>query len=105
MSTKRPIERCVAGRELQITGIALRIARLRSEYYVRLDDPLSFVQELRKSGVRADILTFLQDINDPTPKYSFHHEAEGLAVLPITTYDEWFKTQLYNKPRNTLRKA
>jgi hypothetical protein len=26
-------------------------------------------------------------------------------VLPITTYDDWFKTQLYFKPRNKLRKA
>jgi hypothetical protein len=106
MSPRRPIECRVAGREVQTTGSILRTARLRSEYYVRpLEDSSSFVQELRESGLRADLFTFLHDVNDPTPESSFHHEAERLAVLPITTYDEWFKKQLYNKPRNALRKA
>jgi hypothetical protein len=60
---------------------------------------------LRHSDRRVDIVTFLQDINSPAPEYDFYYEAEKLAVLPITTYDAWFKHQLYNKPRNTLRKA
>ena len=105
MSTKRPIECCVQGRVLHITGGVLKIARLRSESYVQVDDGLSFVLEFRKSRVRADILTFVEDINDPIVRYSFPHESERLAVLPITTYDEWFTKQLYNKPRNALRKA
>ena len=66
---------------------------------------VSFVEEVRKSGLRADILTLLEDINNPIAKYSFYQEVERLAVLPITTYDEWFSKQLYNKPRNALRKA
>jgi hypothetical protein len=70
-----------------------------------LENASSFVQELRKSDLRADIFTFLSGINEPCPNYSFHQEAERLAVLPITTYDEWFRKQLYNKPRNALRKA
>lgn len=90
---------------MEITGTILKTTRLRSEYYIQLEDASTFVQELRKSRVRADLLTFLQDLNDPIPKYSFHHEAEKLAVLPITSYDEWFKRQLYNKPRNMIRKA
>jgi hypothetical protein len=103
--SRRPIERSVAGKDVQITGSVLKTARLRSEYYVRLDDASVFVEEVRNSPLRADILTFLQDVNDPAPKYPFHYEMEKLAVLPITTYDEWFRKQLYNKPRNALRKA
>ncbi|SRR6266545_1642478 len=105
MSSRPAINCTVAGKQLHITGRFLKTARLRSEYYVRLEDASSFVEDVRKSSIRADILTFIQDINDRSPKYSFHHEDEQLAVLPITTYDEWFRKQLYNKPRNTLRKA
>lgn len=102
---KRTIEHSVAGRSVQITGRVLKTARLRSEYYIRLDDASSFVHQVRESGLRADILTFMQPVDDTVPKYSFHHEPEKIAVLPITTYDDWFGKQLYNKPRNTLRKA
>ena len=28
-----------------------------------------------------------------------------MAVLPITTYEDWYTKKLYNKPRNMLRKA
>jgi hypothetical protein len=28
-----------------------------------------------------------------------------MAVLPLTTYDEWYTKKLYNKPRNMVRKA
>lgn len=105
MGNAESTECSVAGKDVQITGRLLKTARLRSEYYVRLEDPVALVQAVQKSGLRADILTFIQDINERAPRYSFHHEAEQMAVLPITTYDDWFTKQLYNKPRNILRKA
>ena len=71
----------------------------------QLEDPVSFVQQVRRSRLRADIFTFVQGINDRIPKYAFHHELDQMAVLPITTYDEWYTKKLYNKPRNMLRKA
>ncbi len=95
----------VDGKELVVTGRFLRTARLRSEFHVSLEDPRSFLQKAKQSGLRADILTFVQDIQDPAPKYAFRYELEKMAVLPITTYDDWFTKQLYFKPRNKLRKA
>src|SRR5688572_4387675 len=105
MSTRRPIERCVAGKAVLITGAVLKTARLKSENYVQLEDSSAFIQELSKSGPRTDIFTLLGDVNNPVPRYSFYHENEKIAVLPITTYDEWFTVRLHNKPRNMIRKA
>ena len=105
MSTTRPIERSVAGKALLVTGVVLKTARLKSEQYVQLEDPLAFIQELRQSGFRADILTLVGDLNRSGPQYTFYHESQSVAILPITTYDEWFTTRLHNKPRNMLRKA
>ncbi len=105
MSARGPIERCVAGKVLLITGVVLKTARLKSENYVQLEDPLAFIRELSKLGPRTDIFTLLGDVNNPVPRHSFYRENEKVAVLPITTYDDWFTMQLYNKPRNMLRKA
>jgi hypothetical protein len=88
-----------------VSGSVLRTARLKSEHYLRLDNPRQLIHEVTQSGRRVDIITFLQNIDNPVPEFAFYHEAEKIAVLPITTYDDWFKHQLYNKPRNTLRKA
>lgn len=105
MRPKSPVECVVGGKNALITGRFPRILSLRSEFYVPLEDPEAFIQSARRSPINADVLTFVQDIHDRSPKYAFHHEAECMAVLSITTYDEWYKDKLYNKPRNMLRKA
>ena len=86
-------------------GSVLKTARLRSESHVQLEDPFSFIQELKQSGLRADIFTFVRHVNNRIPRHAFYQQAEKIAVLPITTYDEWFTKRLHNKPRNMIRKA
>jgi hypothetical protein len=105
MSTGSSSALRIAGRDLQVSGSILRTARLQGEFYVPFADADALISELRQSSVRVDIVTLLEDIGDPSPKYPFHYEAEQVAILPITTYDAWFTKQLYNKPRNALRKA
>src|SRR5262245_51322189 len=105
MSDSNSVGSVVDGKELVVTGRFLKTARLRSEFHVSLDDPRSFLQAVKLSRLRADIVTFVEQIQDPTPKYPFRHEVEKMAVLPLTSYDDWFTKQLYFKPRNKLRKA
>jgi hypothetical protein len=105
MNDLNPVGYVVNTKELVVRGRFLKTARLRSEFHVSVGDPRSFLRELKQTGLRADIVTFVQEILEPAPKYSFPYELEKMAVLPITTYDDWFKKQLYNKPRNMIRKA
>jgi hypothetical protein len=42
---------------------------------------------------------------DVTPSYPYHREQEEIAVLPITTYDHWWKQQIKSRVRNQIRKA
>jgi hypothetical protein len=52
----------------------------------------------------ADILSYIH-------RYSTDHQAlryydyDNMAVLNVTTYDEWFKNTIDNKVRNAIRKA
>ncbi len=95
----------IDGRQLAVSGRFLKTARMHNEYYECLDDPECFLQKLRASRTNADLFTFLQEIGDQTPKYPFYYEPESLAVLPVSTYEHWWKKQINDKTRNMIRKA
>lgn len=95
----------VQGLEVCVSGRVVRIARLRAEYYDVLDDPASFIGEFRRAGPKANIFTFLQNAADLEPRHPYHLEYDSIAVLPITTFDHWWKVQIKDKIRNMARRA
>ncbi len=94
-----------AGKEVLITGRIVKTARLRAEYYEIIDDLEAFFRELKTAGVQADLFTFLQGAADPVPHFNYHLERDSISVLPITTFDHWWKQQIKDKVRNMARRA
>jgi len=88
-----------------MAGGLVKRAKLRDEYYVTLSDPITLVGELKRSGRGIDVLTFLDRITVQNPTHGFLFEEQGVAILPITTYDNWLKNQIRFKARNKLHKA
>jgi len=105
MKSEIPAAYVVDGKEVQVTGRFVKTARVLSELHVPLQDPVALVQQVRQARLRADIFTFVQSVNDRTPKHTFRQQLDQMAVLPLTTYDDWYTKKLYNKPRNMVRKA
>jgi hypothetical protein len=95
----------VCGKDIRIQGRFIRMARLEGEKHTFPHDPETVIDGLRKSGVRADILTFLQKVSDTSPKYSYPMEYDNLAVLPVSTFDHWWNHQIRSLPRNRARQA
>lgn len=95
----------VDGFEVSFSGRLLCVARLRNEGYDFLSDPERFIRALANSGMRADIITFTQGIGDPEPRHPYHLEWDKQAVVPIETYEHWWKRQINDKTRNMVRKA
>jgi hypothetical protein len=95
----------VCGKEIQIQGLLCRIARLDADRYKFLDDPAPMLDGLRKSDPRIDLFTFIQKPSDAVPKYKYPMEWDNLAVLPISTFDEWWNKQLGFKARNKAKQA
>jgi len=91
--------------EIQIGGRLARIARLAHEEYEVLRDPELVIDGLRRSGIRIDLFTFIQPLSDTTPKYTYPMEWDNLAVLPVSTFEEWFKHQIRFAPRGRVRQA
>jgi hypothetical protein len=95
----------VLGDRLIISGRLLRIAQPHAETFDPLEDPELFLSSLRENEVTADLFTFAQRVTEPIPQFSYfrHHESE--AVLPIETYEKWWKQTVNDKTRNMVRKA
>jgi hypothetical protein len=98
----------ICSRTVVVTGSWLKTATVRDEELVEGEivvDPKAFVDELRKSSLRADILTFAQKIPATEPKYSYHFEWDNWAAVPITTFEEWWEKRLPQESRKNVRRA
>jgi len=91
--------------EVVTTGRLFATARLHNEWYDFVRDPGAFVKQLREVGCGADVFTFLQEIPHREPMFPYYRDVESISVMPITTYDEWWKKQIPDKTRNMIRKA
>jgi hypothetical protein len=95
----------VCGKDIKIQGQLVRIARPELDKYEFIGDPESVVAGLRKSGTRIDLFTFMQLMPDSSPKYAYPLEWDNLAVLPVTTFDNWWDHQIRSLARNRARQA
>jgi Acetyltransferase (GNAT) domain len=95
----------VCGREVEVRGRLVRIGRLHGDKYKFLDDPEEVLAGLRASRPRVDIFTFMQKLPETSPKYDYPTESDNLAVLPITTFSNWWNETLGFKARNKAKQA
>jgi len=93
------------GRELVIERGLCRVAHLDADDYKFLDDPEATIAELCGTKTRIDLFTFLQKLPDTTPKHAYPIEWDNLAVLPISTYENWWTKQIGFKARNKAKQA
>ncbi len=90
--------------ETTTTGRFLRTARLLNEYYETPTDPAAIIEELTSRRPRPAMLSFLSDVED-CHRLPYRYEIDSIAVLPIDTYERWWKKQINAKTRNMVRKA
>jgi len=95
----------VCGKQIQVHGRLLRVARLDADKYHFLEDPEAMIAGLRKSGTRIDLFTFLQKLPDSKPKYDYPMEMDNLAAIPLTTFDNWWNKQIGFKARNKAKQS
>ena len=93
----------IGNTEVTVTGRALKIARLRHEWFEHLDDPVGFVQQIKAARV-ADILTFVQEAHVERPKYPYLCEPAHASVVSFKSFDDWWNG-LHFKARNKARKV
>jgi hypothetical protein len=92
----------VCDQDIRVQGRFLRIARLEGDKYKFLDEPERVVAGLKKS---VDIFTFMQKLPDTCPKYNYPMEWDNLAVLEVTTFENWWTQTIGFKARNKAKQA
>lgn len=92
----------VCAQDIRVQGRLLRMARLEGDKYKFLDEPERVVAGLKKS---VDIFTFMQKLPDTSPKYKYPMEWDNLAVLELTTFDNWWTQTIGFKARNKAKQA
>lgn len=98
----------VDGRNVISTGGWLKMASVKDEDLIEgglVPSPLTFIPALKKSGLSADIFTFVQRLPETQPLYDFPMEWDNIAAIPITTYAEWFEKHTDTGVRRAVRKA
>jgi hypothetical protein len=98
----------IGDRTVVVTGRLLRIAAVRDEEFVEgvaVRDPPSFMSQMTASGIRADILTFSQRLDERTPRYDYPFEWDNAAVARTSNYTEWWERKLPQETRKNVRRA
>src|ERR1700692_4396852 len=95
----------VCDKEIRVSGGLVRIARLDADMYHFLAEPEPMIEALRAARARVDLFTFTQTVIETKPKYSYPMEWENLAVLPVSTFEEWWEKQIGFKARNKAKQA
>jgi hypothetical protein len=105
----RPAEICcteIGGQVYSVSRGPLRVVSLEDEWYEDVRDPVAVVEALCHAvDFAPDLLTFWQRLPDVQPRYAYHLEWVDLAVLPVTSYDRWWREQIKSRVRNQIRKS
>ena len=99
----------INGRTVVVTGKWLKVAAVKDEAWQEGDIAAmseEFVTELKNHReLTADIFTFGQKPNDPTPRFPFLFQWESIAAIPIGSYADWWANRVSSDLRKDVRRA
>ncbi|QNT70130.1 Rossmann-fold NAD(P)-binding domain-containing protein [Defluviicoccus vanus] len=79
---------------------------MSDEYWLpraSIPDPGALVAELKRIGGFADVFTFTQKVPDTEPVHPYRSLRDNVAVLPISSYEAWFREQIPATTRRHIR--
>jgi hypothetical protein len=86
-------------------GLATTVS-LEDEWYEDVRNPEQVASSLADDRlVDADIFTFWQRPPDSLPRFGYKSEWVDTAVLPVTSYENWWNHQIKARVRNLIRKS
>lgn len=89
-----------------LTDGPVRTVGLEDDWYDDVRCPEAVIDALRgPTGPGADLFTFWQRPPDIEPVYGYYHEFDELAVLPISSYEDWWNNTIKSRIRTTIRKS
>lgn len=95
----------VLDQQVDLSEGRVRLGKLHADGYRFLDDPKPLVAALRNRPDRPDLFTFVETVAVKERRFRYPMEWENFAVIPVTTFDEYFQKQIQSTARNRARQA
>lgn len=96
----------ILGQTYSISRGLLTIVALEDEWYEDVRDPAAAIEAMRSCpDIKADVFTFWQRLPEVQPRYPYPVEWQEIAVLPVTSFDQWWNTQIKSRVRSLIRKS
>ena len=98
----------IDGSTVIASGRFVRIAAIKDESFVESTlprDPTRLVTEVSRSGLRADLLTFPQEIDDRTPHHKYYFEWDNVAAADTRDFNAWWEKLPQSTRKNSRRAA
>ena len=98
----------VLGRTVITTGKWPKVASVQDEPLAEREFSIgaaSLIEAVKQTELKADIFTFAQQLPDIVPRHSFYLEWDNLAVIPITTFSDWWERRGHTARRKAVRKS
>lgn len=94
---------------VMVTGRWLKLASIHDEEWQEgevLPNPDQFIAEVRRhKRLGADIFTFSQKPNDPTPRFPFYYDWDSIAAVPVISFSDWWTKRVSTDLRRDVRRA
>jgi hypothetical protein len=97
----------IDGRTVVVKGRWLKVAAIKEHEFIPGDlipDRDRFLEDIRKSGTKADIFTFCEPIDEPNPRSPFTFEFDNVAVAVTKDFEAWWNG-LPQESRKNVRRA
>lgn len=97
----------VGSRTIIVKGGHLKIASILDEEWLQKSEDSeseSLIAGVMESPLRADVFTFAQKFNEPTPKHRHFFEWDNVAAIPVSSFSQWWE-QLPQESRRNIKRA
>lgn len=97
----------VGAKTIIVSGRWIKIARVKDEDWLEGEvvNPEAVVEKLKQEKLNADIFSFVQKLPNTNPNYSYPMEWDNVAVIPITSFADWWENRLSKDTRKNVRRA
>ena len=95
----------IEDKNIVVRGKFLKTAMIKDEIFDNgIENPEIFIKHL-SNAISTDIFVFGQKIPNLNPKYNYYHEMDNVAVLEVTSYDDWWNKKIDRTERKMVKKA
>jgi len=95
----------IGNREFYTTGRIIRLCGLANAWYESVDNPPALIAAIKRHQEKQHIFTFFQRPPHTEPEFEYHMEPYSIAVIRLTSYDNWWSHGIGKYPRQAVKRS